>query len=283
MPKTTLSLHYKSDYPFMKGTTNEVTNASMSPRTACFLIIGNEILSGRTQDSNLHVLAQALNQQGIRLLEARVIPDIRSHIINTVNECRSRFDFIFTSGGIGPTHDDITASAVAEAFNVPLICHEESFKALEALFPPGEFNQARQRMAWLPQAATPIKNSVSTAPGFSLGNVHVMAGVPHIFQAMVKWLVPQLEAGIPLSSQSWYSYDVYEGDLAAQLTQLQERFPTLDLGSYPFGRGQKRGVALLAKGYDSTAVSKAGAALKALLETLGYLAIEGDPPRSTSI
>lgn len=253
----------------------------MASRTACFLVIGNEILSGRTQDANVRVLAQALNHQGIRLVEVRVIPDIPAHIITTVNECRARFDLLFTSGGIGPTHDDITAACIAEAFNVPLICHEESFRQLEALFPAGSFNKARQRMAWLPQGSTPIKNSVSTAPGFSLGNVHVMAGVPRIFQAMVSWLIPQLEAGSPLSSVSWYSYNVYEGDLAEPLTALQHDYPMLDIGSYPFDAGPKRGVALVAKGYDDQAVSHAGAALKHLLQSLGFTPLEGDPPRHT--
>ena len=250
----------------------------MAPRTACFLVIGNEILSGRTQDANIRVLAQALNGRGIRLMEVRVIPDIAEHIISTVNDCRARFDLLFTSGGIGPTHDDITAACVAEAFNVPLKCHEDSFRQLEALFPAGEFNKARQRMAWLPEGATPIENSVSTAPGFSLGNVHVMAGVPRIFQAMVAWLMPRLEAGAPLTSVSWYSYDIYEGDLAEKLTAIQQDFPMLDLGSYPFEDSKKRGVALVAKGYDAAAVAHAGSALKALLHDLGFNPLEGDPP-----
>ncbi|MUG79142.1 competence/damage-inducible protein A [Bombella sp. ESL0380] len=251
----------------------------MAPRTACFLVIGNEILSGRTQDANIRVLAQALNGRGIRLLEVRVIPDIPEHIITTINDCRARFDLLFTSGGIGPTHDDITAACVAEAFGVPLTCHEESFHQLKALFPAGEFNKARQRMAWLPKGATPIENSVSTAPGFSLGNVHVMAGVPRIFQAMVGWLMPRLEGGAPLTSASWYSYNVYEGDLAEALTAIQHDFPTLDIGSYPFDEGQKRGVALVAKGYDAEAVTLAGAALRTLLASLGFTPLEGDPPR----
>lgn len=254
----------------------------MAPRTACFLVIGNEILSGRTQDANIQVLAHALNGRGIRLMEVRVIPDIAERIITTVNDCRARFDLVFTSGGIGPTHDDITAACVAEAFNVPLKCHEESFRALEVLFPPGEFNKARQRMAWLPEGATPISNSVSTAPGFSLGNVHVMAGVPRIFQAMTEWLAPQLEAGVPLTSASWYSYDVYEGDLAEKLTAIQQEFSMLDIGSYPFENGSGRGVALVAKGYDSEAVIRAGSALEALLQELGFTPEEGDPPRSLS-
>ncbi len=252
----------------------------MAPRTACFLVIGNEILSGRTRDANIQVLAHALNGRGIRLMEVRVIPDIPDHIVSTVNDCRARFDLLFTSGGIGPTHDDITAACVAEAFGVPLTCHEDSFRQLEALFPAGEFNKARQRMAWLPEGATPIRNSVSTAPGFSLGNVHVMAGVPRIFQAMIDWLAPRLEAGTPLTSTSWYAHDIYEGDLAETLTAIQHDFPMLDIGSYPFEDGQKRGVALVAKGYDAEAVSRAGETLKRLFHELGFTPVEGDPPRT---
>ncbi len=252
----------------------------MAPRTACFLVIGNEILSGRTQEANVRVLAQSLNGRGIRLLEVRIIPDIPDHIIRTVNDCRARFDLLFTSGGIGPTHDDITAACVAEAFGVPLLCHEDSFRRLEVLFPAGQFNKARQRMAWLPEGATPIENSVSTAPGFSLGNVHVMAGVPRIFQAMVEWLMPHLEAGAPLTSVSWHSYDIYEGDLAEKLTAIQHEFPMLDIGSYPFDEGKKRGVALVAKGYDADAVTRAGATLHDLIATLGFSPLEGDPPRT---
>lgn len=249
----------------------------MSPKTACFLVIGNEVLSGRTQDTNTQTLAHALNAQGIQLSEVRIIPDIAQRIIQAITECRARFDMVFTSGGIGPTHDDITSECVAEAFGVAMRCHEESFHALKALFDPGSFNAARQKMAWLPEGATPIKNSISTAPGFSLGNVHVMAGVPSIFHAMVQWLIPQLDAGAPLTMCSWHAFDIYEGDLAHDLTMLQARFKTLDLGSYPFRRNDKRGVALVAKGYDPHAVQEAGKELKLLIARLGVTPLSGEP------
>lgn len=249
----------------------------MSPKTACFLVIGNEILSGRTQDTNTRVLAHLLNTQGIQLSEVRIIPDISSRIVNTLNDCRARFDMVFTSGGIGPTHDDITAECVAEAFGVPLRCHQESFHALEKLFAPGTFNSARQKMAWFPEQATPITNTISTAPGFSIGNVYVMAGVPSIFQAMATWLIPQLASDTPLSACSWHAFNLYEGDLAEGLTSLQERFNTLDLGSYPFQRQNKRGVALVAKGYDASLVKQAGKAIQSLLNELGVTPIHGEP------
>ncbi|MXV44073.1 competence/damage-inducible protein A [Saccharibacter sp. 17.LH.SD] len=252
----------------------------MSPKAACFVVIGNEILSGRTQETNTQVLAHALNNQGIRLAEVRIIPDQREIIITTVSECRARFDFVFTSGGIGPTHDDITTSCIAEAFGVGLVCHEESFQKLKALFKPDAFNETRQRMAWLPEGASPIENSVSTAPGFSLGNVHVMAGVPRIFAAMVQWLVPQLSSGSPLISRTWYAENLYEGEIAQGLTLLQSEFPTIDLGSYPFERQGRHGVALVAKGYDATQVENAGNALQKLIAGTDLLPIEGEPALS---
>lgn len=249
----------------------------MHQKNACFLVIGNEILSGRTQDANIQVLACALNEQGIRLTEVRIIPDIAERIISTVGECRARFDMVFTSGGIGPTHDDITALCVAEAVGVRLIRHEESFRRLETHFASKNFNEARQRMAWLPEGATTIENSVSVAPGFSIGNVHVMAGVPKIFASMVKWLVPQLEGGTPLVSASWHSPTLYEGDLAQGLEAIQSDFPHLDIGSYPYERKNGRGVALVAKGYDPAAVQSAAERIHALISSLGANPIEGEP------
>lgn len=253
--------------------------------TACFLVIGNEILSGRTQDTNTLVLARALNTRGIRLEEVRILPDQRQRIIENIVSCRAAYDLVFTSGGIGPTHDDITSACVAEAFGVPLHRHEETFEKLKALFDDGTFrgafNEARQRMAWIPEGATPIENAVSSAPGFALGNVYVMAGVPHIFQAMVTWLLPRLPKAPPLKSRSWYARGVYEGDLAAGLTELQNRFPTVDLGSYPFEPNETthldRGVALVAKSYDPNDLEEAGDALRTLLQEIGGAPQPGEP------
>ena len=150
--------------------------------TACVLIIGNEILSGRTQDANLAFLARGLTELGIRLREARVIPDDIGAIVSTVNEVRSAFDYVFTTGGIGPTHDDITAQCVADAFDVPLIVHPEAGRLLETHYPPGQLNEARLRMAMVPEGAALLPNPISRAPGFQIGNVFVLPGVPSIMQ-----------------------------------------------------------------------------------------------------
>lgn len=250
----------------------------MLQKTACFLVIGNEILSGRTQDANTRVLAQALNEQGIRLMEVRVIPDIEERIIRTLRECSATFDIVFTSGGIGPTHDDITAECVASAMGAPLVRHEESFRLLEAALGADRFNAARQRMAYLPEGSTPILNTISVAPGFSIGNVHVMAGVPSIFAAMVAWLVPQLEKGAPLVSASWHTVGLKEGEFADDLATLQKNFPTIDLGSYPYHRPEgSSGVALVAKGYDAAVVEKAARSLHDLIMAHGREPIAGEP------
>ncbi|MFT9382407.1 competence/damage-inducible protein A [Gluconobacter sp. P5B12] len=251
----------------------------MLQKNACLLVIGNEILSGRTQDANTQVLARALNAQGIRLLEVRVIPDIEDHIIRTVTECRERFDILFTCGGIGPTHDDITAECIAKAMGVPLLRHEPTFQKLEAIMGKEKFNAARQRMAMLPKGATPIENAISAAPGFSIGNVHVMAGVPSIFASMVETLVPKMEKGPPLTSVSWHAAGLKEGDFADDLRHLQEQFPKIDLGSYPYGlTNGTTGTALVAKGYDASAVKNAGSLLHDLIMAHGRDPISGDPP-----
>ncbi|GBQ84849.1 competence-damage protein [Gluconacetobacter johannae DSM 13595] len=250
----------------------------MNP-TACILVIGNEILSGRTQDVNVQYIARRLAELGISLMEVRVIPDVRETIVTTVCDVRARFDHVFTTGGIGPTHDDITAPCIAEAFGVPWSIHPESFGLLEAHFPPGEFNAARQRMATLPEGAIPIRNPVSVAPGFSMGNVHVMAGVPRIMRAMFEELAPGLTHGTPVTSISWYALDLYEGTLAAGLSDVQSRHGQVDIGSYPFRRPDgRRGVALVSKGLDAPAVHQAADAVHDLIETLGFTPIAGEPP-----
>ncbi|QDH17506.1 competence/damage-inducible protein A [Swingsia samuiensis] len=250
----------------------------MSQKNACFLVIGNEVLSGRTKDANTQVLAKALNERGIRLLEVRVIPDIEDHIIRTVRECKASFDIVFTSGGIGPTHDDITTQCIAKAMGVPLILDEPSSKALEEHLGKERFNKACQKMAYLPQGATPIENKVSIAPGFSIENVHVMAGVPSIFAYMVSWLVPQLEAGVPLSSKSWHAPGLKEGQFADDLEALQHQFPSIDIGSYPYQLPDGvKGVALVAKGYDAQVVNDAAHTLHDLIVAYGQKPISGDP------
>ncbi|MFT8463070.1 competence/damage-inducible protein A [Acetobacter persici] len=248
-------------------------------RTAALILIGNEILSGRTRDDNIQFLATRLGELGIPLREIRVIPDIRDTIIDTVTELRARFDEVFTTGGIGPTHDDITAPCVAEAFGVPWEIHPQTFALLEQHFGAENFNTARQRMAKLPRGATPISNSVSIAPGFTIGNVHVMAGVPRIMRAMFEALAPGLKQGAPVFSRTWHTTSLFEGALAEGLEAIQNSFPDLDLGSYPFHREDgRRGVALVAKGQDTAEVEKAAQAIYNLLKEKGGAPVEGEPP-----
>ena len=248
--------------------------------TACLLVIGNEVLSGRTRDANLQFLATRLGELGIPLREARVIPDVPETIIGTVNECRAKFTHVFTTGGIGPTHDDITSECIAQAFGVAWEVHEPSRVAMAAEYarrdPPVEFNAARLRMATLPKGAVPIVCPETMAPGFSMENVHVMAGVPRIMRAMFEALAPTLERGAPILSHTVHAHQVYEGQIAAGLSAIQAEFPDLDLGSYPYYRGAGGGVALVAKGTDGAAVARAADAMFALLAQWGE-AHQGEP------
>ncbi|QNT79557.1 competence/damage-inducible protein A [Entomobacter blattae] len=249
----------------------------MNP-TACILIIGNEILSGRTQDANIQFLAQNLGKLGINLQEIRVIPDQEALIVHTVNETRKKFSHVITTGGIGPTHDDITAPSIAKAFGVPWEIHEESFKILEAHFRPGEFNTPRQRMATLPRGAIPIRNPISAAPGFSMDNVHVLAGVPEIMRAMFLELAPHLSKGAPIVSRTWYAFGMSEGQIAEKLEEIQSAFPTLDIGSYPFKlQDQRKGVALVVKGHNENQVKNAAEQICQLIADFGLTPHEGEP------
>lgn len=247
-------------------------------RHSALILIGNEILSGRTRDENTQFLAKKLGELGIPLHEVRMIPDTREVIIRCVVELRAAFDEVFTTGGIGPTHDDITSPCVAEAFGVPLEHHIPTFTLLENHFGKENFNAARQRMAYLPQGATPIENPISLAPGFSLGNVHVMAGVPRIMRAMFDNLAPRLKKGTPVLSITWHVFSLYEGSLAEGLEAIQNLYPQLDIGSYPFHRENGiYGVALIAKGQDSAAVQKAASDIRTLIAATGKEPIQGEP------
>jgi molybdenum cofactor synthesis domain-containing protein len=233
--------------------------------TAAMLVIGDEILSGRTRDSNLHYLAGELARAGIDLREARVVADDRAAIIAAVNALRAACDHVFTSGGIGPTHDDITAEAVAAAFGVAIAIREDARALLAAHYARNgmELNEARLRMARIPEGATLIDNPVTAAPGFSLGNVHVMAGVPNIFQAMVASLLPRLTGGTPLLTQS-IRIDRGEGEIAAPLAALAAEFPDLSFGSYPFVRNGGYGANVVVRGADGARVDAAALRLAAL-------------------
>ena len=249
----------------------------MTNPTACLLVIGNEVLSGRTQDANIKFIATGLGAIGIPLREVRVIPDVAETIIGTVNEARARFDHVFTTGGIGPTHDDITSECIAAAFGVPWEPHPEAWAKLDAHYQPGEFNAPRQRMATMPRGATLIENKVSVAPGFTIGNVHVMAGVPRIMQAMFEALTPTLSGGPPIVSRAVHAIGLLEGRIAEDLRAVQERHPGVDVGSYPFYRVTGSGVALVAKGPDEAEAEAAIAEARALIAKLGLAPIAGEP------
>jgi molybdenum cofactor synthesis domain-containing protein len=236
--------------------------------TACVLIIGNEILSGRTRDANLAFLGERLNALGVRLTEARVIPDQEDVIVDTLNEVRRRFDYVFTTGGIGPTHDDITARCVARAFGVPLIQHPEALAILEAHYPPGELNDARRRMANTPEGATLIENPVSKAPGFQIGNVFVMAGIPSIMQAMFESLKHRLTGGMPLLTKA-VAVALPESYLAPGLGAIQARYPEVEIGSYPFYRMGVFGVRLVLRSTDATRLGSATGEARKLVRELG--------------
>lgn len=246
--------------------------------TACLLVIGNEVLSGRTQDANVKFLASRLGEIGIPLREVRIIPDVRETIVDTINEVRAKFDHVFTTGGIGPTHDDITSECVAAAFGLPWEPHPEAWARLERHYQPGEFNAARQRMATMPRGATLIDNPISVAPGFTIGNVHVLAGVPRIMQAMFEALAPTLHGGPPVAARTVHADGVMEGRIAEGLAAIQARWPALDIGSYPYYRMGGGGVALVAKGTDTEAVEAAARDITALLRAVGGKPVQGEPP-----
>jgi molybdenum cofactor synthesis domain-containing protein len=245
--------------------------------TACLLVIGNEVLSGRTQDANIRFLATGLGELGIPLREVRVIPDVPQTIIDTVNEVRAKFDYVFTTGGIGPTHDDITSECVAAAFGVPWEPHPVAWARMEKSYPPGGFNAARQRMATMPRGATLIDNALSVAPGFQIGNVYVMAGVPRVMQSMFEWLAPRLQGGPKIQSRGGVASALPEGVIAEGLGAIQAKYPQIDLGSYPFYRPSGNGVALVAKGADVAAAEAAIAEVTALITGFGKVPIPGEP------
>jgi molybdenum cofactor synthesis domain-containing protein len=246
--------------------------------TACLLVIGTEVLSGRTRDANIQFLATGLGNLGIPLREVRVIPDVPETIIGTVNEVRKKFDYVFTTGGIGPTHDDITSECIAAAFGVPWEHHPVAWPRMEASYKPGEFNAARQRMATMPRGAALIENSISVAPGFQMDNVYVMAGVPRIMQSMFEWLAPRLQGGAKIEMRAVHVLGLAEGVIAEGLGAVQAKYPDVDLGSYPFYRASGNGVALVAKGPDGAVADQVIAEVTALIESFGKLPIRGEPP-----
>ena len=230
----------------------------MTNPTAAMLVIGDEILSGRTRDSNLHHLAQELTRIGITLCEARVVADQHDEIVGAVRALSARFTHVFTSGGIGPTHDDITADAVAAAMGAAIGRRADAMALLQAHYDRAgqPFNEARQRMARIPDGAVLIDNPVSTAPGFTLGNVHVMAGVPNIFEAMLASVLHGLTGGPPLLSQS-LRLNRGEGDIAGPFGALAAEYPDLSMGSYPFLQHGAHGTNLVIRGTDPARIDEA--------------------------
>jgi len=226
--------------------------------TAAMLVIGDEILSGRTRDANMHFLAGELTKRGIDLKEVRVVSDDQAAIVAAVRALSDAYEHVFTSGGIGPTHDDITADCVAEAFGDHIDVREDARAILQARYDASgqELNAARLRMARIPDSATLIENPVSGAPGFTIRNVHVMAGVPSVFQAMVASVLPGLTGGAPMLSQS-LRIERGEGDIAGPLAALAAEFADLSIGSYPFQQNGMYGANIVIRGSDGARVDAA--------------------------
>ena len=230
----------------------------MTNPTAAMLVIGDEILSGRTLDTNTQNLATRLTQMGIRMAEVRVVPDVHEVIVNAVNTLRAAYTHVFTSGGIGPTHDDITADCIAAAFGAKIGIRDDARAILQAHYDRSglEFNAARQRMARIPEGATLIDNPISAAPGFTIGNVHVMAGVPDVFHAMVAGVLPTITGGAPLLSQTLRVMRG-EGEVAAELGTIAGDFPDLSIGSYPFQQNGAYGTNIVVRGTDGGMIDRA--------------------------
>ena len=239
--------------------------------TACVLIIGNEILSGRTQDTNLNHIANVLGENGIRVREARVIPDVEDDIVGAVNEARAKYDYVFTTGGIGPTHDDITADCIAKAFGVPLVVNEVIAARIRARPSPPDIMASRLRMARIPEGADLVENATGGPQGFSIGNVYVMAGIPAVMRAMLSTV--QLEGGAVVRSRSVTTY-LGESQVATGLEEIQNRYPDIDLGSYPFMDNERYGTTLVMRGTDPRA-------LDTMLEEVKQLIVDaGEVPRN---
>ncbi|MGN6514482.1 MAG: competence/damage-inducible protein A [Rhizomicrobium sp.] len=237
--------------------------------TAAVLVIGDEILSGRTQDTNTHHIARFLGALGIDLRECRVVADVEEEIVAALNALRSRYTYVFTTGGIGPTHDDITADAVAKAFGVGIDYHPEAMAIMAARYKnPDDFNEMRKRMARIPDTATLVRNSVSGAPGFQIGNVFVMAGVPAVMKAMLEELGSRLEHGAIVHAAT-IEAGLPEGQIAAALLRIQTSHKTVSIGSYPFYRPAGPGTQLVVRGRDAAAVETAALEIEAAVRAEG--------------
>ena len=222
---------------------------------AAILIIGNEILSGRTQDTNTSTLATWLNSIGVKVQEVRVIPDIEKTIVDTLNVLRKENDYVFTTGGIGPTHDDITAESVSKAFGLKYEIHKEGYKILEAYYKPGEFNEGRQKMIWMPENAELILNPTSGAPGFSVDNVFCLPGVPSIMKSMLGGLKNKIVGGESILSHT-ISLKTIESEIANSLTEVQDNNKDVEIGSYPFFHAGKLGVSIVLRSENQSRIDE---------------------------
>lgn len=244
--------------------------------TAALAVIGDEILSGRTQDRNVAQVATWLNEQGIRLAEVRIVPDDAAKIAETVNELRERHDYLFTTGGIGPTHDDITVDAIAAAFGVPVVVHPEARALLEDYYRdrPGGLNESRLRMARVPEGAELIFNPSTAAPGVKLGNVYILAGVPYIAASMLEALTGKLEGGRPMVSVT-VGARAAESEVADLLRETEEAHPGVAIGSYPFFKDGRYGANFVIRSEDGELVRETGDDLAERLRAAGYEPVEG--------
>tara|TARA_B100000795_G_scaffold229255_1_gene186259 strand:- start:519 stop:1268 length:750 start_codon:yes stop_codon:yes gene_type:complete len=222
---------------------------------AAILIIGNEILSGRTQDTNTGTIALWLNSIGVMVGEVRIIPDIEDTIIDNVNHLKKKYSYVFTTGGIGPTHDDITAQSISKAFNCAYEIHNEAFKILEAYYKVGEFNEGRQKMVWMPRNANLILNPTSGAPGFNIENVFCLPGVPSILKSMLGGLKNKIVGGNPILSHT-ISLRTVESEIAKSLTVVQNNNMDVEIGSYPFFQAGKLGVSIVMRSEDQSKINK---------------------------
>ena len=232
---------------------------------AAIVIIGNEILSGRTQDTNTSSIALWLNSIGVKVNEVRVIPDIEGTIIDTVNLLRKANDYVFTTGGIGPTHDDITAKSISRAFNLEYEIHKEAFKILEAYYKVGEFNEGRQKMVWMPRQANLILNPTSGAPGFNVENVFCLPGVPSILKSMLGGLINSIVGGEPILSHT-ISLQTVESEIAKSLSNVQENNKDIEIGSYPFFQAGKLGVSIVIRSEDKSKIDKCSSEILEFIE-----------------
>jgi len=228
-------------------------NNKLNKTTSAIIIIGNEILSGRTQEVNLSHLSIWLNKLGVRVEEVRIIPDIENKIVNCVNELRRKFNYVFTTGGIGPTHDDITAKSISKAFNLNYEIHQEAFNILEKYYKPGEFNEGRKKMAKIPDQAALIYNPSSGAPGFIVENVFCLPGVPSILKSMIEGLKNKIIGGKKILSKT-VSVSTVESEIAKNLEDIQNKFNNIEIGSYPFFRLGKVGVSIVMRSTEKNQI-----------------------------